>query len=121
MLWQIKRNDLEPPFRAQCRVRGAGVDLAGKTVRFLMRDQATGAIRVQALAHVMTEEERGEAGIPASELGWVEYAWQTGDTAVAGTYRVEIEVTDGGRARTFPAGGYVHVHVVADLGPEPEP
>ena len=52
----------------------------------------------------------------------VQYDWQPGDTAGAGLYRAEFEVTfAGGRVETFPPAGSawsdrLAVHIADDLG-----
>ena len=116
MSWPIKKNDRDPPYRGRLLAGGLPVDFTGKTVRFLMKNHATGVAKVAAPAHVMTEEERVAVGIPAGEEGWVEYAWGATDTDTAGTYRAEWEVTAAGKTRTFPARGYLFIEVVDDLG-----
>lgn len=50
-------------------------------------------------------------------LGIVQYAWGATDTAVSGTYNVEVEVDWGaGEKQSFPSTGYETVVIFDDLG-----
>lgn len=58
----------------------------------------------------------GSAVAPLTN-GNVKYVWQTGDTAIAGTYNAEWEVAFGaGRIQTFPNDSYFQVIIGDDLG-----
>jgi hypothetical protein len=50
----------------------------------------------------------------ADDTGQVEYAWQTGDTDVSGTYNIEWTVIyPAGLVMTFPSRGFDRVKVYA--------
>jgi hypothetical protein len=109
LLFQIKRGDLTPTFRAQCLDDTTPVDLAPATsVKFIMRIRNNPTPKVTAVA---TKEDQTTA------RGWVHYTWVPGDTDTVGDYRAEIEVTwSDGKLQTFPAGTYATVSVLSDLG-----
>lgn len=85
---------------------GAAVNLAGATVRFVMRAHGADTAKVAAAAEVVGDGSTGE----------VRYEWQAADLDTPGVYRAEWEVTyTGGAVETFPADGYITVVVVPDL------
>lgn len=84
---------------------GAPIPLGTATVTLrLKRDGATGLVLNGAPVNVVDAPN-----------GIVEYAWQVGDLAVAGTYRGEYTVTIGGLPMTVPASGHCVVIVGAVL------
>lgn len=96
----IKQNDTRPIIQISMKTAaGAAVNLTGATVRFHM-----GAL-IDAAATV-TDAANGVA----------EYEWQPGDTATAGTYSAEFEVTylDGG-IETFPNSGDLSIRIVKEI------
>lgn len=108
MTWCIKKGDLEPPYTSTLTVAGSGIPLTGKTVRFLMRNVETGAVKVNAAATVVD-----------AEAGEVSYSWTGTDTDTVGLFKAEWEITSGGRRRTIPPDDYLYIRVVADLGDAP--
>lgn len=101
---RIKRGDTAPAFRGQCRDGATPANLAGASARLLLRSDAPLAV-VSSLPMVV------------ESTGWVRRDWQPADTAVAGTFRAEVEVTyAGGAIQTFPGSGYATVEILADLG-----
>lgn len=104
----IKAHDRLPAIRAQLLSASdeQPVDLtAAQQVRFIMVTQAR-AVIVNAVAVI-------EA--PAT-LGIVRYDWIAADTATAGSYLGEWEVTwTGGKKQTFPTATYHTIDVLADL------
>lgn len=108
LTFEIKRGDTAPVFRAQCL---NGVDPVNLTtasaVKLLIRDRA-GTVLVNA---AMTKEDQ------TSNPGWVRRTWQTADTATAGVYRLEVEVTwADGTTQTFPPDRYATLAITEDLG-----
>jgi hypothetical protein len=100
----IKRGDTRPAFQGRCLDGVTPVDLSGATARLLRR---LGAVALPALALT----------IPVGTDGLVKRDWVAGDLADAGVWQAEVEVTwPSGGVQTFPADGYVTIHVVADLG-----
>lgn len=102
-VFTIKRGDTSPSL--DYLLDPATVDLTGATVRFSMRNSAGTLVldRVTASAPVLTVAPK------------VRYAWSGADTAVAGFYRAEFEVTyAGGAIETFPNFGAIGVLISAD-------
>lgn len=105
MTFYIKRNDTAPPFRAILK-DGDGdiVNVTGATVRFHM-NKRDGTAVVNAAAT-----------INSATAGDVEYNWDAADTALAGIYNAEFEVTYANTTvETFPNKGYEEVRVTEDL------
>jgi hypothetical protein len=86
------------------RLNGAAFNLAGRTVRFHMRNNATGDVR------------SGDATITSASAGTVQYAPTAEDVETEGEYSVEWEVTlDGDEKLTFPHNGYEKLTIIKDL------
>ena len=105
----VKRGDTLPALTLTVTDDGTPVDLTEATgIRLLVRasaDRGSGDPYLEATL----------ADRPAN--GVLTYAWQAGDTATAGTYRVEVEVTwPDGAVQTFPGAGYGDLRIVPDLG-----
>lgn len=102
----MKRNDTDPPFRAQVRdaLNPGGVDLT---------NAASAKLLVPGLginASLTIEDQ-------VTDTGWVNRDWQTTDLHTDGTYDVEVEITwVSGKKRTFPPHGYNLLVVDDDLG-----
>lgn len=56
------------------------------------------------------------------EEGWVEYAWEDGDTDVPGGFRAEFQILDdaGAQIQTYPNDGHIRIHIEDDLEVETE-
>jgi len=92
-VFYLKQNDTRPSYVAQLLQDGSAVDLAGATVRFHM-----GSV-VDAPATIVD-----------ASTGVVRYDWLATDTAVAGTYNAEFEVTfSDGAVETFPNKDYLQI------------
>lgn len=102
----MKRGDTAPSLRATLRnPDGSAPDLTGATVKFLMRDRTSGAVRVN-----------GSAAIVTAASGIVQYDWQVSDTSTAGTCDAEFEVTfASGKIETFPNSGFFQVVISGDI------
>ena len=104
----IKRGDTSPAIRYA--LSPTTVVLTGATVRFQMRARRSrgGATVIDAVAVVVTA-----TGTPT-----VEYQWQAGNTANAGIFEAEFQVTYAdGRNETFPNDGFISVKVSEDVLP----
>jgi hypothetical protein len=102
-VFTIKRGDTAPAIRYL--LDPATVVLTGATVRFKMRARLR-ALALDGLAAVVTA-----TGTPT-----VEYIWQPGDTAAAGLYEAEFQVTySDGKIETFPNDGFIQVRVNQDV------
>jgi hypothetical protein len=102
----IKTGDTSPAIRYA--LDPASVVLIGATVRFHMRQRRSrgGATVKDATAVVVTA-----TGTPT-----VEYQWDTADTANAGTFEAEFEITySNGKIETFPNDGFISVKVSEDI------
>lgn len=105
MAFHLKQNDTAPAIRGTIKDgNGEVVNLAGASARFLMRTQ-TGSVVVDAAAVIVN-----------AAAGIVEYVWQVGDTAIAGLFRAEFEITySDGSVATFPNVGYIDVQITDDI------
>jgi hypothetical protein len=104
---KIKQNDTKP-LEVTLVVNRKRINLTGSIVRFSMRPVVLG------LGPTIS---RQVADITDAANGEVSYAWLSGDTATAGIYRAEFEVTDtAGKVETYPTEGYIDVEIVPDLG-----
>ena len=102
----IKRGDTSPAIRYA--LSPATVDLTGATVQFQMRARRPrgGPPVIDAAAVVVTA-----TGTPT-----VEYQWQDGETANAGEYQAEFEVTyTNGKIETFPNDEFILVKIAEDI------
>jgi hypothetical protein len=101
----VKRNDLKPDINATLLDQtGVPIDLTGATVRFIIASSERGVI-VNAPATIVNATQ-----------GKVRYTWVSGDTANAGEYRAEFEVTfSDGRKLTVPNDSYISVRILEDL------
>lgn len=82
-------------------------DLATATVKYTMRNVASGALKIN----------RASATVPNQTAypGEVYYQFVAGDVDTAGTYVEEWEVTHADLTKeTFPAGSVQYVEIVAD-------
>jgi hypothetical protein len=104
----IKRNDRLPTIIAILSDADGVIDLTNvgsDQVRFVMRGENTAAATVNAVA-----------SIDDADAGRVSYAWQEDDTATAGTYQAEWQVTfPTGERATFPNDHALRIVIVPDL------
>lgn len=95
----IKQNDTRPALYAQLLQDGSVIDLTGCTVKL--------AIRGLPLRDV---------DITDAETGNVRYDWIAADTANAGIYEAEFEVTfPDGSVQTFPNNGYITIVITEEV------
>lgn len=103
----IKRNDTAPvlgPFTLRDSA-GNAVNLTGATSRELTVRTTGGAVLFSA-----------ECQVVDATAGRLSYQWAAANTATAGTYEWDVEVTYAdGRKQTFPTIGYMTLDIVADL------
>lgn len=101
----IKRGDTRPAIRRFFSTDAGPLEIpGGSTVVFSMADALTGRLAVdQGLCQI----EQGKA---------VVYYWQDGDTAVAGLYQAEFEITYAdGTVETAPNGGFIVINITPDI------
>lgn len=105
---RVKRGDTALGFRAQCLSDDtrAPANLVGATARLLVRGEGELLSRSLALT------------VESGTDGWVRrIPWAAGDTAIIGTFRMEVEVTYAdSTVQTFPGAGYATLEVLDDLG-----
>ena len=106
MAFYIKQNDTSPFLLATLKDgNGNLIDLTAATVRFHMRAVGASSATVDGSAAIVNEDQ-----------GAVKYTWQAGDTATAGIYEAEFEVTySGGAIETFPNDGFIRIVVTDDV------
>jgi hypothetical protein len=84
---------------------GTAVNISGATVRFSMR-KISGEVVVS----------RAAATVVDATTGSVRYNWQAADTANAGAFQAEFEVTySDDSVETFPNDGYIPVIITDDV------
>lgn len=106
MTFSIKQNDTSPSLTATLlNEDGLPVDLSATTsVRLHVRN-STGTVVVDD--DVLITDAAG---------GAVLYDWQPADTATAGIFQAEVEVTFlTGKVETFPNDGYVEIVITDDI------
>lgn len=105
---RIKRGDTLPPLTLTLTDAGAPVDL-------------TTASRVRLIARAAGDRGTGPAYIDVDlpdrpDDGVITYPLRAADSATAGSYRVEVEITwPGAAVQTFPGDGYAELLVLPDL------
>ena len=99
----IKRGDTSPAIRFA--LEPVATILTGATVRFKMRMRGGAQVSDAAAQIVMA------TGTPT-----VQYDWMPADTAEAGQFEAEFEVTyPDGAIETFPNAGFIPVRVSEDV------
>ena len=103
--FKIKRNDTAPSLNVTLAQNGVVVGLTDAAISFHMRDDASG----EALVN-------GTAVVVDAILGAVRYDWLAADTALAGCFPAEFEVTfENGRVETFPNDDNMTIIITEDL------
>ena len=109
MKYELKRNDTYPPVIATLQDEQGTIPLTGATVRFKMAPAPDSGLTVSPISRTCT--------ITDAANGKVQFSWQVGDTATAGVYRGEFEVTfPNGAVETFPSNDYINIIIRSDLG-----
>lgn len=103
----IKRNDRIPSIAATLTdAAGSPVDLTSSTVKFIMSVAPGGGTPTLNVA----------ATIVTAVAGTVRYDWAVGNTATAGDFVAEWEVTfASAKKQTFPSASYNTITITADL------
>ena len=106
MAFYIKQNDTSPFISATLKdADGNAIDLTSTTIRFHMRVIGSSTATVDAAATIINEE-----------AGTCKYEWQAADTATAGSYHAEFEVTyTDGNIETFPNNDYIQVEILGAI------
>jgi len=105
--FRIKRDDTIPFIAIQVvDASGTAYDLTGATAEFHMATTPGGSTTVNSA---------GSITVPGS--GYVDYRWVSADTATAGLYFGEFQVTlTGGGIMTVPVDYSLKVDITTDLG-----
>lgn len=106
MTFNIKQNDTSPNLTATLLDEdGLPVPLiSAQSARFHMRN-SEGTVVIDA-----------DIIITDAVAATVLYAWQASDTATAGTYQAEVEITFlNGQIETFPNVGYLEIVITDDI------
>ncbi len=109
--WYMKTGDTAPSIIETLEDdTGTAVDLTNATIAFHMSNIAGGL----ALSAAAQNNQVGDGS--DGSIGRVSYDWQAGDTATAGLYLAEWQVTfQGGEIETFPNGGYTLVRISSEV------
>jgi hypothetical protein len=101
----IKQGDTQAPIAVALADATGAFDLTGSSVRFHMAPRFDTAITIN-----------GPAVVTDAAAGTVRYDWQADDTATAGDYLIEWEVTlPSGDVATFPNDGFQLVRITRQL------
>lgn len=111
-MFYIKQGDTGPAILKQVLdAGGAAINLTGASVRFSMASAAGSVVINRALAQVFAGTVPGVGVVTAAD-GWVRYAWVTGNTASAGQFNAEFELTlSDGSVETAPNSRHETVHI----------
>ncbi len=102
--FHLKQNDTSPALLYRL---DPAVNLAGASVVFNMRPRGGGTVLVD-------REAASIDGDPGN--GVVRYDWQVADTANAGWFEAEFEVTySDGSVETFPNNDFIVVQIGGDI------
>ncbi len=102
---KIKRGDTARKFIDAFTIEGDPIDLTGATVKFILKNIASGEVFTR------------NATITDAAEGEVEYQPIAADVATVGRYVAEWEITyTGGKKQTVPEEHYINIEVKADLG-----
>ena len=103
--FHLKQNDTSPALLYRL---DPAVNLAGASVVFNMRPRGGGEAVVDRAAASIE-------GDPSD--GVVRYDWDAQDTAAAGRFEAEFEVTyTDGTVETFPNADFIVVNIMGDIG-----
>lgn len=109
-MFNLKQNDTSPAIRVQLTANGQPVNLTGATIVAHMRGPKVGTRRMPIVFEdraMITENV---------ETGIVRLGWRAGDTARAGEFQFEVQVTFGdGTIETFPNDGYEIIKITEEI------
>jgi hypothetical protein len=106
MAFTIKQNDTSPQIGATLQDGdGTAIDLTAATVRFHMKKIGAATASTDAAATIVN-----------ANTGSVKYDWVAADTANAGSFQAEFEVTyTNGGIETFPNDQSIAIVITEDL------
>lgn len=111
----IKRNDTWPPIRGAASDQSGLLDLTtADSLKFLAK---SGATLISGTAEALSPPE---VDFDGKEYNW-RYVWADGDTAIAGDYEVELEITWDStttppQVETVPNSGKQTLTIESDVG-----
>ena len=102
----MKQNDTSPSIEATLTdINGTAINLADASVQFHMKNLTNSEVVVDEAASIVT-----------AASGIVRYDWQAADTAKAGIYSCEFEVTySDASIETFPNDEQIIVSIEGEL------
>lgn len=109
--FSIKRNDLAPSLRGTATDgNGSPINLSDIINTVFLMTLADPSITTPTI-------NRAAATIEDAVNGTIRYDWVQGDTATAGIYKGEFELTkSSGQPETIPNDGYLMIEIKPDLG-----
>ncbi|MCK9513578.1 MAG: phage baseplate upper protein [Pigmentiphaga sp.] len=115
MTFYLKRHDTSPALLRYLRTDAGPLDLAGASVVFNMaRRVAAGTAAAEVVAEVVVS--RRPAVVVEAGAGLVRYDWRPEDTARAGAYWAEFEVTYAdGTVETVPNADMIDIRIREDI------
>ena len=104
--FRLKVGDLEPSLVATLLYQDGSVPALDTAVSISFRFATTAGVELFSRA----------ANLTNATTGAVSYAWQTGDTAIAGEYYGEFSIVwSAGRSQTYPSSGYLLILIEPKL------
>jgi hypothetical protein len=103
----LKQHDTLPALEAVLSDDDGPIDLSGASVQFVLSRVGCGG---------REPVFKKPATLADAAAGKVRYLWENSDTADAGSFAGEFEVSQGGKTQTFPSVGYIPIIINPDLG-----
>ena len=89
------KGDTKPAVKGTAKDENGAIDLSGSEVKFYMRNEETGKMKVDGAVATITDAANGK----------VEYSWQQGDTDEVGLFEVWFVATYSDGEITIPNAG----------------
>ena len=95
----LKAGDTQPTLKVQLYEEDEHKDITGFTCTLRVRNNKDETLILDETMSAVSERN-----------GVVKYAWQAGDTDVAGLHDAEVSITDGTDTITYPNDGYFQIY-----------
>jgi L-ascorbate metabolism protein UlaG (beta-lactamase superfamily) len=96
----LKAGDTQPTLKVQLYEEDEHKDITGFTCTLRVRNNKDETLILDETMSAVSERN-----------GVVKYAWQAGDTDVAGLHDAEVSITDGTDTITYPNDGYFQIDI----------